>query len=38
VDNFHKIVATIEAVALRLTTTILLLAALFVFVRHALGV
>jgi hypothetical protein len=37
VNKFHEIVAAIEAVALRLCITVLLLAALFVFVRHALG-
>jgi hypothetical protein len=37
VNKFHEIVAAIEAIALRLSTLILLLAALFVFVRQALG-
>jgi hypothetical protein len=37
VNKFLEVVAVIEAISLRLAALILLLAALFVFVRHALG-
>ena len=37
VDKFLEVVAAIEAISLRLAALILLLAALFVFVRQALG-
>lgn len=37
VNKFLEVMAAIEAVSLRLAALILLLAALFVFVRHALG-
>ena len=36
-NKFLEVVAMIEAVSLRLAALILLLAALFVFVRHTLG-
>jgi hypothetical protein len=36
VNKFHKVVAAVEAIALRLTVLALLLATLWEFVRHAM--